>query len=84
MVVVLCPLASTHRIAGHIQIDNKYKTVSRKQAEIIYNNKQLFVRNLSATNITEVDGHELKLGETTELKPESIIKMGEIEFQYKV
>lgn len=69
---------------SHIQIDQHYQTVSRKQAEIIYKDRKLFVRNLSETNITEVDGQELRLGETVEIRPESIIKMGEIEFQYKV
>lgn len=69
---------------SHIQIDQRYQTVSRKQAEIIYKDTKLHLRNLSETNITEVDGHELGLGEMEELRPNSIIKMGEIEFQYKV
>jgi hypothetical protein len=68
----------------HIQIDSKYKTVSRKQAEIIYKDKKLFVRNLSEINITEVNGHELGLGDIVEINNETIIKMGEIEFQYKI
>ena len=77
-------VVSGERKHSHIQIDQHYQTVSRKQAEIIYYDKKLYLRNLSETNITEVDGHELGLGEKVELKPNSIIKMGEIEFQYKV
>lgn len=68
----------------HIQIDSRYKTVSRKQAEIIYKDRKLFIRNLSETNITEVNGQELSLGDTVELQPDCTIGMGEIEFQYKL
>ncbi len=72
------------RSFSHIQIGQQYQTVSRKQADIIYKDKKIFVRNLSETNITQVDNHELELGELVEVHPDSIIKMGEIEFQYKI
>ena len=70
------------RAFAHIQL--KEKTVSRKQAELISTDGKLFIKNLSETNFTRVDGVELKPEERTELKPGSVIRMGELEFQYKL
>lgn len=72
------------RAFAHIQLDNRFQTVSRRQAEIIGRDGRLYVRNVSETNPTQVDGIELKLGEKAELRPGSIIKTGELEFQYKI
>jgi hypothetical protein len=77
-------LVNGERSYAHIQIDNKFQTVSRKQAEIISIGDQLFVKNLSETNLSQVDGVELKPGEKKELKPNSTLKTGELEFKYKV
>jgi hypothetical protein len=65
---------------AHIQL--KEKTVSRKQAMLIYRDGKLYVKNLSETNFTKVDGIELKPDETIEVKSNSTIKTGEVEFQY--
>ena len=73
---------SGDRQYAHIQL--KEKTVSRKQAEIVQKDGQLFVRNLSTTNFTQVDGVQLKPGEETEIKHNSTIRTGEVEFQYLV
>ena len=70
------------RSFAHIQIDNKFQTVSRKQAEIISTNGHLYVRNISQTNLTKVDGADLQAGEKVELKPNSVIQTGELSFQY--
>ncbi len=67
---------------AHIQL--KEKTVSREQAEFIYNDNKLYVRNLSETNYTQLNGIDLKPGEISEVYPKSIIKFGEVEFQYLV
>ncbi|MGE5354026.1 MAG: FHA domain-containing protein [Acidobacteriota bacterium] len=72
------------RAYAHIQLNEKFRTVSRRQAELIYKDHKLFVRNLSETNLTQVDGVELKPGECAELKPEAKIRTGELEFQYKI
>ncbi len=72
------------RASAHIQIDNKFSTVSRKQAQLIYSAPNLFVRNLSETNLTQLDGLELKPNEKCEVKPNSKIRMGELEFQYQI
>ena len=72
------------RAYAHIQIDDKFSTVSRKQAEILYRDGRLSVRNLSETNYTKVDGADLKPGDVAELRPNSIVKAGELEFQYRV
>ena len=77
-------VVSGEKSHSHIQIDSRYQTVSRKQAELIYMDKKLNIRNLSETNITIVDGNELSLGAVVELHAGSVIKMGEIEFQYKL
>lgn len=67
---------------SHIQLLEK--TVSRKQAEIHYRENKLFVKNLSETNYTQLNGLELRLDEMAEVKPTSIIKTGEVEFRYIV
>jgi hypothetical protein len=75
---------SGDRAYAHIQLDNRFRTVSHKQAEVIYKDGKLWVKNMSETNLTQVDGVELKPGEKAELKPGSTIRTGELEFQYKV
>lgn len=75
---------SGDRAYAHIQIDNKFTTVSRKHAEIISRDGKLYVRNLSETNFTQIDGVELKPGEIAELKPGSVMRTGELEFRYVV
>lgn len=75
---------SGDRAYAHIQLDGRFRTVSHKQAEVIYKDGKLWVRNVSETNFTQVDGIELKPGEKAELKPMSTIRTGELEFQYKV
>lgn len=73
---------SGDRAYCHIQL--KQKTISRRQAELIYKDNRLFVRNLSDTNFTQIDGMELKPGEKTEVKIGSKIRTGEVEFQYSM
>jgi len=67
---------------AHIQIDDKFKTVSRKQAEIREKDSKIFVKNLSSSNITQLNGKELAEGELVEIKFNDVIKMGELEFKY--
>ena len=69
---------------GYAHIKLMESTVSRKQAEIIQTDKELKVKNISTTNLTEVDGIVLKPNQEVELKPNSTIKIGEIVFQYIV
>lgn len=75
---------SGERAYAHIQLDERFRTVSRRQAELIYKDKKLVVKNLSETNLTQVDGIELRPGECMELKPNARIRTGELEFQYKL
>ncbi len=72
------------RSYAHIKLDDKFKTVSRKQAELVYSNHVLYVVNRSESNYTQVDGYELKPGEKREVKKGSLIRMGELEFKYDV
>jgi len=58
------------------------KTVSRAQAELIYKEKKLYIKNLSNTNFTQLNGSDLRPDETGEVIPESKIRVGEIVFQY--
>lgn len=67
---------------SHIQLLEK--TVSRKQAEIHFRDNKLFIKNLSETNFTQLNGLELRFDEMAEVKPTSIIKTGEVEFRYIV
>jgi pSer/pThr/pTyr-binding forkhead associated (FHA) protein len=72
------------RAFAHIQIEERFHTVSRKQAELIWKEKKLFVRNLSDTNPTQVNGIEIKPGKKVQLKPGAVMRTGELEFEYKV
>jgi len=65
---------------SHIQL--KEHTISRKQAEIIERNGSVKIKNLSTTNYTKIDGKELAPNEIQELKPNSIITLGEVEIKY--
>ena len=70
------------RAYAHIQL--KEMTVSREQADLISKDGKLYVKNLSETNFTQLNGAELKLGQMVELSPNSSIRTGEVEFQYKL
>lgn len=72
------------RAYAHIQIEERFHTVSRKQAELIWKEKKLFVKNLSDTNPTQVNGVEIKAGKTVQLKAGSVLRTGELEFEYRV
>jgi len=72
------------RAYAHIMLGEEYKTVSRKQAELISRNGKLYIKNLSGTNYTQVDGIELGPGEIGEVRNGSIIKMGELEMEYRI
>jgi hypothetical protein len=65
---------------SHIQLLEK--TVSRQQAELVYKEGKLYIKNLSETNYTQLNGKELQPGEMTAMEPNSIIKTGEVEFKY--
>jgi hypothetical protein len=66
---------------AHIQL--KEQTVSRQQAEIIATGSNLEVKNLSSTNLTQLNGIEIQPGQKLNLEPDSIIKVGEVEFAYR-
>ncbi len=67
---------------SHIQLTEK--TISRRQAEIIQSNGKIFLKNLSETNYTQLDGKELSPDEEVEVHPDSVIRMGELELKYVV
>lgn len=67
---------------AHIRLIDS--TISRKQAEIIQTGKTMMVKNISKTNLTVVDGVVLQPDQKVEIKPNSTIKTGDVEFQYIV
>lgn len=67
---------------AHIQIDPQYKTVSRKQAEIIYRDGKIFLCNRADVNFTILNSKTMGVGEMRELKNGDVIRMGEIEFRF--
>ena len=66
---------------AHIQL--KEPTVSRKQAEIRAIGGKLEIKNLSTTNLTQLNGVEIQPNHKMELEPDSTIKTGEVEFTYR-
>ena len=71
------------RAFAHIQIDDKFHTVSRKQAELIWTAGGLVVRNLSDTNPTQVNGVKVERGKSVPLPPGATMRTGELEFEYR-
>jgi hypothetical protein len=71
------------RAFAHIQIDERYHTVSRKQAELIWAANGLSVRNLSETNPTQVNGVKIERGKSVPLPPGAVMRTGELEFEYR-
>lgn len=65
---------------SHIQLLEK--TVSRQQAELIFKDGKLYIKNLSETNFTQLNGKEIQPGEMELMEPNSVIKTGEVEFRY--
>jgi hypothetical protein len=70
------------RASSHIQIDPQFQTVSRKQALLRYRNGKLYVKNLSQTNPTELNGERLQAGEEKEMEFGAKLRTGELEFKY--
>lgn len=64
----------------HIKLEDQ--TVSRKQAEIREENGKLFLKNLSSTNPTALNGRDLGVGEEVALGAGAKLKMGEIQMEY--
>lgn len=69
---------------SHVQLGDQYITVSGKQCEVIYKDGDVFVKNLSHTNFTQIDGVELEPNQKSKLKAGSVLKLGELEFEYLV
>ncbi len=69
---------------AHIQIDEKFGTVSRKQAEFREKDGKLYIKNLSSTNLTQINGKEIAANEIVEVKFGDVVRMGEIEFEYSM
>lgn len=72
---------SGQRGFSHIQLNDK--TVSRKQAEIIYRDGKILLKNISETNYTQVDGQDIEPNSAIELHDGSIIRTGAVEFKYR-
>lgn len=69
------------KAASHLLV--KHPTVSRKQAELIFNEGKLYLRNLSASNPSKINGRPLEVGSMEEVPSASKIMVGEIEITYK-
>ncbi len=67
---------------SHIQLNDQ--TVSRKQAEIIYRDGKIFLKNLSEVNYTQVNDTDIKPNEIAEIQPGSVIRTGAVEFKYSL
>jgi hypothetical protein len=70
------------RAYSHIHL--RQKTISKKQAELVYFNNQVFVKNISGTNYTQLNGVELKENEKAEIKTGDVLRFGELEIKYEV
>lgn len=75
-------LVPGNRKFAHVRIKDNSQTLSRLQAEIIYTNGNVYLKNLGTTNPTMVDGYEVQVNEMVDIKPDSTIKAGYMEFRY--
>lgn len=71
-----------HRDFAHIQL--KERTISRRQAEIVLKDGKLYIKNLSETNYTKLDGKEIPPNTSSELNSGSVITFGEVEMKYNL
>jgi len=69
---------------AHIRIQDSTNTLSRLQAEIIYSNGEMKLKNLGQVNPTIVDNKALENGETKVLKNGSTIQAGNLKMRYEV
>jgi len=69
---------------AHIRIEDSTKTVSRLQAEFIYSNGKMKIKNLAQANPTQIDGNELAVGQAAELENGSIIEAGNVKLKYEL
>ncbi len=72
------------RRQAHIEIEEKFTSVSREQLEIRERNGDLFVKNLSKTNHTKVNDIMLGENEESPLKTGDVLTLGELEIKYIV
>lgn len=70
------------RQKSHIRISDSSRSLSRLQAQLIYKNGDLYIRNLSKSNPTKVDDYLLFGEEKIRLKPGAIIEAGYMKIQY--
>jgi hypothetical protein len=75
-------IVSGPRDFAHIQL--KERTISRRQAEIILKDGKLYIKNLSETNFTKLDGKELPPNTSAELISGSKLTFGEVEIKYQI
>jgi len=68
---------------SHIQIHSSINTVSRMQAEIWHISDQMLLKNLSTKNHTIHNERKLGLNEKVALNDGDIIKMGELELEFR-
>lgn len=68
---------------AHIRIEDSTNTVSRLQAELIYANGEMKLKNLAKANPTLVDANELGVGEKIVLNNGSIIQAGNVKMRYE-
>ncbi len=67
---------------AHIRIRDESRTLSRMQAEFIYRDGKLYLKNLGSINPSQVDGNNVQVNELAEIKDGSKIQAGYIEFCY--
>ena len=70
------------RAFAHIEL--KERTISRKQAEIISRDGKIYLKNLSETNYSKVNGEEVPPNSVVEINPEAILTFGEVEMKYLI
>lgn len=70
------------RIYSHIQTGDKYRTVSREQAEIIERDDNLYLKSIGEKNITRLNGTEIPVGTEKVLNNGDKIQIGELTLKY--
>lgn len=73
--------AETEKAESHLRIADP--TVSRKQAEFIFESGNLYIRNLSGTNPSVLNGKEMGSGSLDQVLPGSQLKFGEVIVTYQ-
>ncbi len=69
---------------AHLRITDSTRNLSRMQAELLFKDDIMILKNLGSVNPTKVDGASLAVNDTVKLKSGSIIQAGRFKMKFEM